>query len=740
MYTSPVIFLLQDILESSIQCYHFLGSLFVRALYLLIQFLKMKEFWKVITLLCLCCWSVNKPVCGIKRIPGKPEFLKHVTLNSSEDIQLNISFDNSNTLFGFQRGNEGNVSLTVYAEPNTSHEMTMNINGKNHHYTITMQQCPPGLNFSSTHKMCICTPNPPRNNILLCDNTSFSAKIFVGFCVSNENDKLLITRCPFANQIRSIYTTLNSSNNTLNFCKGINRQGKLCSECRPDHGVSFFSDIFECIQGCKNRGANIAKYLAVEFIPTTIFFLLILYFHIAVTNGPANGFIFFSQMITVPIEVIFLRYGLQIFFFYNRNEEYYTNTMEEFVIAPYSIWNLEFYRIFNPSVCLSEDLKVINILALRYISAVFPLLLLLVAYFFIELQAMNIRPIVWLWKIVCFPCTRWRRVWKAKTSIVDAFATCALLSYNKFMYVSFLLLSHSKVYGEKEKVLNFDPSITFFSSHHVPYVVLAIGVILLFGLFPPVLLTAYQFKCCKSCLERLQLRQPGLEQFIETFQGCYKNGTDGTGDRRYFAGLYFIFRVVMLLVFSQSQDLLTLFSYKALVSIIFLLICAVSQPYKKAIYNFIDSLFFALMATIAIIQAYIYTTLQENREISRAFLLYYFLLYVPLLYMICYVTHWLFLCYKNRDSNRYVIQQNPEDEFREPVMKETDEGRSPVRIDISIRPSITRTEVSIAELSQERYSSDSENVSASEEEVSPLMKKKRELEVFSQHGSALVDF
>lgn len=723
----------------------FLRSLFAQELYLLIQFLKMKEFWKVITILFWCSWYVNKPVSGheiYRVVPGKPKHLLNVALNNSENISLLISFNDSNTLFGFQRGHGGKVFLTVYAKPNTSYEMTMTISDKNHSFTINMLQCPPGLVFSPTTKMCTCTPSYPKHNILQCNNSDFSAKIFVGFCVSSgENNTLLITRCPFANQIHSIYTPLTnkSNSNQLDFCKSIHREGKLCSKCLHNYGVSVFSDTYECIKPCKNRWANIAKYLAVEFIPTTIFFLLILYFHIAVTTGPANGFIFFGQMITVPIEVIFLRYGLQIFFIGNPNENHYTNALEQVIIAPYSIWNLEFYRIFNASVCLSEDLKVINILALRYVSAIYPLILLLIAYFFIELQAMNIRPIVWLWKIVCFPCTRWRRVWKAKTSIVDAFATCALLSYNKFMYVSFLLLAHSDVYGQKDKVLNFDPSVTFFSKEHVRYVVLSVIIILLFGIFPPLLLTSYQFKHCKSCLERLKLRQPGFEQFIDTFQGCYKDGTDGTADRRYFAGLYFVFRVMMLLVFSQSKDVVTLLTYKAVVSITFLFICAVSQPYKKGIYTFIDCLFFALMAAIATIQVYIYIRLKQNEELPRTFLLYYFLLYVPLLYMICYVARWLFLCYKNRDSNPYVIHQNPDGGFREPVMKETDEGRSPVNIDISFRPSITRTEVSIAELSQERCSSDSENVSASEEEASPLMKKRREMEIFTQYGSSLVD-
>lgn len=703
---------------------------------------------RILPFLLLCCCSENRAVgevtttgnCPsinntvIHAIPGKPTPLNDVTLSNSQK-SFSIAFDDSNTLFGFQRKTKDSVDLIVYAPPSQNIRVTIKNNTCTFKFVIKMQPCPIGFEFNSKHRLCKCS-DPTRLDIIQCDNTNFSAKVFVGFCVSREENTslLLVTRCPFASHPTHVYVPL--VNGTSDFCSTLNRQNMLCSECKKKHCVSVFSDIFECIKWHGNHWGNVAAYLAIELIPTTFFFLVILYFHIGVTTGPANGFIFFSQMMTLPIEVIFLHYGLDLFYSSPTSEKYLAKTMAH-VIDPYSIWNLDFYRIFNTRICLSEGLKVINILALRYISAVYPLVLLLIAYIFIEMQAMNIRPIVWLWKIVCFPCTRWRRVWKARTSIVDAFATCILLSYNKFMYVSFLLLSHSDVYiqsGRGKKVLNFDPSITFLSREHIPYFALSIVVILIFGIFPPILLTFYQFRFCTSCLERLRLRRPGLEQFIEAFQGCYKDKTNGTADRRFFAGLYFVFRVVMLLVTSQSKDVISLLQAKAVAYIIFLLVCAITQPYKKAFYTFIDCLFFALLAIIAIFQLYTYVLLKQDEKMSRDFLLYYFGLYIPLLYMTCYVARWLILCYKNRDSDRYVIQHN-NDSLREPTIEESG---SPAFIDISPRPSIvTHTEVSITELSQERKNcSDSDNMSDGESEAAPLIKK-RELEIFSQHGATV---
>ena len=467
-----------------------------------------------------------------------------------------------------------------------------------------------------------------------------------------------------------------------------------------------------------------------------MFFLVVLYFHIGVTKGPANGFIFFSQIITLPIEVKFLHSGLWLFFSPNHEKNYFAKVLTKTVICPYGIWNMKFDSIldFNKEVCLSEKLEPIHILALSFVSAVYPLVLLCVAYVFIELQAMNIRPIMWLLKVACFPCTRWRRVWKAKISIVDAFATYVLLSYTKLMYVSFLLLSYSKVYGDKDtkKVLDFDPSVEYLSSKHTPYVILSVVIIVIFGPVPLLLLTFYQRKNCTSCLERLRVKRPGLEQFVEAFQGCYKDGTDGTADRRFFAGVYFIFRVVILLIYSQMKETIYLLPTKAAAYIIFLFVCAVIQPYKKAIYTFIDCLFFALLASISIMQFYGYVTIKQRNEVDRNFFLYYIALYIPLLYITCYVAYWLFRYYKNRDSDRYLLLDN-NDDIRETTPQERDEPMTPAHINISPRTSITRTEVSIAELSHERNCSDSESMI---DESSPLLKK-REMLIFSQHAATL---
>ena len=651
---------------------------------------------------------------------------------------VSVSSNNPSIGIGVQVLEE-KIKVSVYGQPHSNVSVCVQNATFHSELNVKLQYCPPGYIFNTTTRTCNCNPYLIKlleKGILRCVEGTYEASVFIGFCVSRENgtSALLVTRCPFANNVQPFNKIKQNSTGKATFCSEIKREGKLCGKCTNNYGVSVFSDTFKCIPCNGNHLQYAVEYLAVEFIPTTAFFMIILYFHIGITTGPANGFIFFSQMVTTPLEILYVRFGLKILFLNNHenNGKYFSNIMADVIVDPYCIWNLEFFRIFHPNICFSPNLRVIHILALRYISAIYPLLLLGFAYIIIELQARNIRPIVWLWKVICFPCVRWRRVWKAKTSIIDAFATCVLLSYNKFMYVSLLLLSRSKVYSDQngaKPVLNFDPTIEFMTGKHIPFAILAVIIIIMFGILPPFLLTFYQFQPFQAFLESCKLRRQGLQQFIAAFQGCYKDGTNGKIDSRFFAGLYFIFRFIVLLINALAEDILTGLVSLTVVSMVFVFLCAVIQPYKKRIYNIVDSFCFGLLGLITVLQLYIYINLQETIELSRIFLFYYFLLYIPLLYIVCYVTHWLFLCYKNRGQRLYTPVT---EDFREPVIGHE---RSTSPANISPRPSITRTEVSIAELSQQKDSSEDE---ACEHEL--LLNEgtacsKQEMENFSKYGA-----
>ena len=96
---------------------------------------------------------------------------------------------------------------------------------------------------------------------------------------------------------------------------------------------------------------------------------------------------------------------------------------------------------------MSQGLTNIHVLALQYVSAFYPLLLIAITYACVELHGHNFRPIVWLWKPFHRCCVNVRRRWDSKASIIDVFATFLLLSYSKLLYVSLFLLqgTHTEV-------------------------------------------------------------------------------------------------------------------------------------------------------------------------------------------------------------------------------------------------------------------------------------------------------
>lgn len=179
-----------------------------------------------------------------------------------------------------------------------------------------------------------------------------------------------------------------------------------------------------------------------------------------------------------------------------------------------------------------------------------------------------------------------------KNSIINAFATFILLSYTKFIRVSITILTPSNVYNINgsvvEQTVNFDPKTEYFSHDHLPYAALAVIILATFGAIPPLLLLLYPFRWFQRCLTRCKLQSHALRAFVDAFQGCYKDGKNGGPDRRYFAGIYFIFRIVIFSIYTISDSFGIIFTQLQVAYVIFVFTIVILQPYKKRFYNILD--------------------------------------------------------------------------------------------------------------------------------------------------------
>ena len=104
----------------------------------------------------------------------------------------------------------------------------------------------------------------------------------------------------------------------------------------------------------------------------------------------------------------------------------------------YGIWNLDFFRTLIPPICL--PLNTMQVIALDYLVAVYPLLVLVCVYLLVRAHDRGCRLIVRLWRPFLWWSARIRQQWNARHSIIDAFATFISLSFIKFLSVSGNLL------------------------------------------------------------------------------------------------------------------------------------------------------------------------------------------------------------------------------------------------------------------------------------------------------------
>ena len=173
-------------------------------------------------------------------------------------------------------------------------------------------------------------------------------------------------------------------------------------------------------------------------------------------------------------------------------------------------------------------------------------------------------------------------------SIIDAFATFFFLSCIKLLNVSHALLTYTNVHNAPgSRVGNFlfyDATIEYMGPDHRPYAVLAILVLVVGVLFPLVLLLLYPMQCFQKCLNRCGLNSPGLQMFMQCFQGYYRDRTDGGRECRYFAAVYPAFRFaayVMYIITLTSTFFLVLIVLCSIVTVGIVLYKSQFQKYTK---------------------------------------------------------------------------------------------------------------------------------------------------------------
>ena len=392
------------------------------------------------------------------------------------------------------------------------------------------------------------------------------------------------------------------------------------------------------------------KYIAIAFGPLTVFYIIVIACRVSATSAKLNAFILINQLVAMPAQ---MRVILAIIA--NNPVTPSVQAVIHTAFSLYGIWNLDFFRTFYEPFCLHPNMSTLLVLALDYVVAAYPLVLIVITYILVELHDHNFRIVVLLWKPF-HPCfSGFRRQWNIRTSLIDAFATFILLSYVRFLSVTFDLLAPTRLYNSHGDTLNqyrlyYDPTVELFDENHLPYGLIALGILsLLVSLL--LLLCLYPCTCFQRCLNCCGIRFQALHTFMDSFQGCYQNNPR---DCRYFAAAYLMLRITLFIAYSVTLSQLNYLLCAAL-TILTAIVVAIVKPYKSSVQNSVDVVLLLILALGWLsFSANILADIVDFEFIQVSYMMIYAAGSVPLIHLLALLLHTLFC---QRPAIKRIIQK-----------------------------------------------------------------------------------
>jgi len=371
--------------------------------------------------------------------------------------------------------------------------------------------------------------------------------------------------------------------------------------------VTAYNYVTYCIE-CVEYKNNWIKYVAITFFPITLLYVLLLVVKLDTTRTILRSYILFAQILTAPS--IATLYEFKIF----------SSSFVQFIVTIHGIWNLDFGRSLYSPFCLHPNLSIHQVVALDYLTAFYPLLLIVLTFLLVKLHDNYKVMVVILRPFYC--CIRHiQKEWNIKTTLIDVFATFLLLSNVKLLNVSFELISvpvtlyNATGHSLAQRYTYLNSSIVYLGKEHQHYFALGITVILIFNVFPIVLIFLYPFRCFQRCLNYCSLSSPSLHIFMDALQGCYKTTPH---DYRSMAALPFFVMLLNFISFLVTRDLSYFILSGCILSGISLIIMA-SRPYKRSKCNYIHALIYLTASFAAVFQTVTKDHALELKALSTIF-------------------------------------------------------------------------------------------------------------------------
>ncbi len=421
-------------------------------------------------------------------------------------------------------------------------------------------------------------------------NSTVSVKPFFCFTFNENNNEFFFGRCPLVSSGIFLPSQISSplTFNEKFMCKFQNRTGQLCSKCSNEHALSLNSVMFNCVPVKHCHGYEWLIFIILHIVPVTLLFVLIVVFEIKLLSGYAFAYILFSQVICLQSLDQENTLGLADT---SKSPRKIYNVLMTF----YSIWTMDTGRLIYPGeLCTRDNIDTVGAIMLQLLPAFYSFFLVFVTYVCI---------------LLCKKCHKATRICKPLSScfarlsakrmnlnllLINAFAAFYVISYAKVFTTCLMVLTPTYLYDlegdHDQSVYLYDASAGYFAGARLILLsTLALLILIVIVVIPTIVLLLYQ---CRKFRETFQLNKPCFITLMDSFQQCYKDGTNGTKDCRWFSAVYFLLRIVLFTLYLMLNNVffyhytMLLLMQGCLIGTVILIVFV--SPYKNSAYNKLD--------------------------------------------------------------------------------------------------------------------------------------------------------
>lgn len=470
-----------------------------------------------------------------------------------------------------------------------------------------------------------------------------------------------------------------------------NHYGRLCGSCEDGYAVAINSPYLSCVP-CTSKieiFKSWAILIGLQFCPLTLMILIIAIFNVNLNQGSLEAYIFLCQILTLGFPSVGYPSWMT-----TQNSYFIDLNKFSYFLFPLQIWNMDFISILSQhyhynqlknnrflllyfgssgySICISPNTTPIGALSFWYIIAFYPFTVIAIIYMSIALYNKGSRPVVCVIRPVHRLLARLWRMAGLQPSFSHTVASVFTLSFTQLAAISIKLIHPSWYHDEStNKIIHtyfYDGSQDYYSSwSHIMATTFAMLVLIVLTL-SVIYLTLYPFKWFQSYFNKVKFSgKQFLISLTEVFMGPYKDGTRDSWDYRYFVGISFLTRLIIMTFYfiPQTQHMSIIIPImEIIISFLYAATVLVFRPYKRNIHTFTKMITLLILGALS--SCYFYAPYFPRNPIDGYVGYWYQYITIPLVgsLIIILVVPYCFVWFIQKFRMSYCYLKPPERNIR----------------------------------------------------------------------------